>query len=41
MKFFNETDIINEFNKKLLENSDFVLPEGYKKIQETSLKENN
>ena len=32
--YFNETDAINELNKKLSENNDYILPEGYKKVIE-------
>lgn len=30
--YFNESEVIKEFNKKLQEDSGFILPEGYKKV---------
>lgn len=36
--FFQETDVIREFNTRLSENPDYPLPEGYKKIRQTDVK---
>ena len=35
--YFQETEVIHEYNKRLKENPDYILPEGYKKIKQTSL----
>ena len=31
-QYFNETEALRELNRKLDENPDYILPEGYKKI---------
>lgn len=33
--YFQETDVIREFNKRLADNPDYPLPEGYKKIRQS------
>ena len=33
--YFQETEVIREFNKRLSENPEYPLPEGYKKIKQT------
>jgi hypothetical protein len=35
--YFQETEVIREFNKRLKENPDYILPEGYKRIKQTTL----
>lgn len=35
--YFQETDVIKEFNKKLKDNPNYILPEGYKKFRLTEL----
>ena len=35
--YFNETEVIREFNRKLEEDPGFILPEGYKKIIDRSM----
>lgn len=30
--YFNESDVIREFNNKIKEDPGFILPEGYKKV---------
>ena len=32
--YLNETEAVRELNRKLAENSEYILPEGYKKIVE-------
>ena len=32
--YFQETDVIREFNKRLKENPEYILPEGYKKVKQ-------
>ncbi|KAL4496244.1 hypothetical protein ABPG72_012981 [Tetrahymena utriculariae] len=36
--FFGETEVIKQFNKKLEENPDYPLPQGYKKVKEKEIK---
>ena len=31
--YFQETDVIREFNRRLKENPEYILPEGYKKVR--------
>lgn len=35
--YFQETDVIKEFNRRLKDNPDYILPEGYKKVRQTEL----
>ena len=35
--YFNEEEVIKEFNKRLEEDPNFILPEGYKKITEKQI----
>ncbi len=30
--YFNESEVIREFNKKLEQEPNYILPEGYKKV---------
>ena len=32
---FLETDVIKEYNRRLSQNPEYILPEGYKKIRKT------
>ena len=36
-QFFQETEVIKEYNKKLLSDPKYVLPEGYKAVKEPRL----
>jgi hypothetical protein len=33
--YFQETDVIREFNRRLGDNPEYPLPEGYKKVRQT------
>lgn len=35
--YFKEEEVIQEFNKKLMENPEYILPEGYKKVKDTNI----
>ena len=35
--YFQETQVIRQFNKRLKQNPEYILPEGYKKVKLTEL----
>jgi hypothetical protein len=35
--YFQETEVIREFNKRLRDNPEYILPEGYKRVKQTAL----
>ena len=35
--YFQENEVIREFNRRLRENPDYILPEGYKRVKQTTL----
>lgn len=35
--YFNESEVIREFNKKLEQDPSYILPEGYKKVTDRSM----
>ena len=35
--YFQETDVIREFNRRLKDNPEYILPEGYKKVKQSEV----
>lgn len=36
--YFNESEVVKEFAKRLEEDPNYILPEGYKKVTEKTIK---